>query len=92
MDDPSISGWIVYPHCNNPVGRNKRSALRRMWLIRNDTDMQARIDYVHFNPMQHGLVIRVTDWSHSTFCKLVKAGIYSPDWAGGMAGSLGYDD
>ena len=67
---------------------------RRYWehVIRNDTDMQACIDYVHFNPMPHGLVIRVADWPHSTFCKRVKAGIYSPDRAGGVAGSLGYDE
>ena len=25
------------------------------------------------------------------FCKRVEAGIYSPGWAGGMVGALGYD-
>lgn len=54
--------------------------------------MQAHMDYVHFNPVKHGLVGRVADWPHSTFHKLVNAGIYPPDWAGGMADSLGYDD
>ncbi len=67
---------------------------RRYWehLIRDDRDMQAHMDYVHFNPVKHGLVGRVADWPYSTFHKLVKAGIYTPDWAGGMGGSLGYDD
>ncbi len=50
------------------------------------------MDYVHFNPVKHGLVRRVIDWPHSTFHKLVKAGIYPPDWAGGVADALGYDD
>ena len=38
------------------------------------------------------LVRRVADWPHSTFHKLVKAGVYPPEWAGGMADALGYDD
>jgi len=67
---------------------------RRYWehLIRDDTDMQAHMDYVHFNPVKHGLVKRVSDWPHSTFHKLVKAGVYPVDWAGGMDDALGYDD
>ena len=67
---------------------------RRYWahLIRDDMDMQAHMDYVHFNPVKHGLVEYVADWPHSTFHKLVKAGIYPPDWAGGVADALGYDD
>ena len=92
LDDPTISGWIVYPHCNNPVGRNKRSALRRMWLIRHDADLQAHMNNVRLNPVKHGLVRRVADWPHSTFHKMVEAAIYSLDWAGGMVETLGYDD
>ena len=67
---------------------------RRYWehLIRNDGDMQAHMDYVHFNPVKHGLVERVADWPHSTFHKLVRAGVYPLDWAGRAAGSLRYDD
>jgi putative transposase len=67
---------------------------RRYWehLIRDDADMQAHMDYVHFNPVKHGLVRCVADWPHSTFHRLVKAGVYPPDWAGGGGGALGYDD
>ena len=50
------------------------------------------MDYVHFNPVKHGLVRRVADWPHSTFHRLVKAGVYPLDWAGGAADALGYDD
>ena len=84
------------------VGRNKRSALRRIptdrqrryWehLIRDDADMQAHMDYVHFNPVKHGLVRCVAGWPHLTFHRLVKAGVYPLDWAGGRADALGYDD
>ena len=36
---------------------------RRYWehLIRDEADMQAHMDYVHFNPVKHGLVRRVAD-------------------------------
>jgi putative transposase len=67
---------------------------RRYWehLLRDDADMQAHMDYVHFNPVKHGLVRCVADWPHSTFHRLVKAGVYPLDWAGGAADALGYDD
>jgi putative transposase len=58
---------------------------RRYWehLIKNDTDYAAHVDYVHINPVKHGLVKQVTDWPYSTFHRMVKAGIYPADWAGG---------
>jgi putative transposase len=46
---------------------------RRYWehLIRDDADYRAHMDYVHINPLKHGLVRRVGDWPHSTFHRLV---------------------
>ena len=57
---------------------------RRYWehLIRNDADFSAHMDYIHFNPVKHGLVKRVADWPNSTFHRLVERGVYPPDWAG----------
>jgi putative transposase len=67
---------------------------RRYWehLIRDEADYQAHMDYVHINPVKHGLVKRVKDWPYSTFHKLVKQGIYSEDWSGGMEKELLYED
>lgn len=67
---------------------------RRYWehLIRDETDYQAHIDYVHINPVKHGLVKQVKDWPHSTFHHLVKQGIYPEDWGGGIESDLPYDD
>ncbi|SES76676.1 putative transposase [Nitrosomonas marina] len=58
---------------------------RRYWehLIRNQRDFNAHMDYVHINPVKHGLVKYVADWPHSTFHKLVENGVYPPNWAGG---------
>ena len=68
---------------------------RRFWehLIRDEADYQAHMDYVHINPLKHGLVRRVVDWPHSTFHRLVAIGVYPADWAGeGLAESLNYRD
>ncbi len=67
---------------------------RRYWehLIRDERDYQAHMDYVHINPVKHGLVGRVADWPYSTFHGLVAEGIYPADWAGGCEDDLGYQD
>ena len=66
---------------------------RRFWehQIRNDADYAAHMDYVHFNPVKHGVVSSVADWPHSTFHRLVRLGDYSPDWAGGGASLPDYE-
>lgn len=68
---------------------------RRYWehLIRDDRDFAAHMDYIHINPVKHGLVTRVGDWPYSTFHRLVLDGVYSADWAGdGGNITLPYDD
>jgi len=60
---------------------------RRYWehAIRDDEDFRAHMDYVHINPLKHGLVSRVADWPYSTFHRGVAAGVYPVDWAGSIA-------
>ena len=67
---------------------------RRYWehLIRDEADFRAHVDYVHINPLKHGLVKHVADWEYSTFHRLVKAGIYPRNWAGGGEMALTYKD
>ena len=57
---------------------------RRYWehLIRDEVDFSRHVDYIHINPLKHGLVKRVTDWPHSSFHRYVRAGILPMDWAG----------
>ncbi|MCO6441512.1 MAG: transposase [Nitrococcus mobilis] len=54
---------------------------RRFWehLIRDEADFSMHMDYLHFNPVKHGLVARVVDWPHSTFHRLVATGVYPAD-------------
>jgi putative transposase len=67
---------------------------RRFWehLIRNEKDYNAHMDYVHINPLKHGLVQRVIDWPYSTFHVLVERGVYPKDLAGGDEDVLEYLD
>jgi putative transposase len=74
------SGILVARH------RNGEAALwqRRFWehTIRDDEDFERHIDYVHFNPVKHGLVSRVCDWPYSSFHRYVRQGMLTADWAG----------
>ena len=58
---------------------------RRYWehAIRDERDYAAHVDYIHFNPVKHGLVKHVADWPYSTFHRAVARGLYPPDWARG---------
>ena len=55
---------------------------RRFWEheIRNDLDFIRHVEYVHYNPVKHGLVKSPIEWQHSTFHRYVKQGIYHKDW------------
>ena len=55
---------------------------RRFWehTIINEADYSAHIDYVHLNPVKHGLVTRAIDWPYSSFHRYVAAGMYSENW------------
>jgi putative transposase len=50
--------------------------------IRNETDFARRVDYIHYNPVKHGLVVRVCDWPHSSFHRYVRRELLPQDWAG----------
>jgi len=57
---------------------------RRFWehTIRDDRDYTAHMDYIHFNPVKHGLVARGADWPYSSFHRCVAKGFYPPEWDG----------
>jgi putative transposase len=49
------------------------------------------IDYIHWNPVKHGLVERVRDYPWSTFHRYVQEGVYPLNW-GSMNPCPGYDE
>lgn len=71
----------------SPSKRAKREKgiwQRRYWehAIRNEADLSRHIDYIHFNPVKHGLVSRAGDWPHSSFHRYVARGMLPLDWGG----------
>lgn len=57
---------------NDGIGNNQ---------IRNELDIERHMDYLHYNPIRHGLVKQVKDWPYSSFHRCLEAGVYTPDWA-----------
>ncbi len=66
---------------------------RRFWehTVEDEADLERCVDYVHWNPVKHGLASRVRDWRWSTFHRYVKSGHYEIDW-GRTDPCPGYDD
>ena len=60
---------------------------RRFWehTIRDDRDFARHIDYVHFNPVKHGLARRARDWPYSSFHRYVREGLLPDDWGGDVS-------
>jgi hypothetical protein len=68
------------PHC--AALHAGYEAGRAMVTIPDDGDFARHIDYIHYNPIKHGYVSRVSDWPHSSFHKFVGDGLLPLDWAG----------
>lgn len=64
---------------------------RRFWehTIRDEADLRAHLDYLHWNPMKHGHVARVRDWPYSSFHRYVRDGVLQNDWGGEMVAPQG---
>ncbi len=65
------------------IARKERAIWqRRFWehTIRDDRDYAAHMDYIHFNPVHHGLTASASDWPYSTFRSCVARGLYPSDW------------
>jgi putative transposase len=66
----------------------------RYWehTIDNEHDFDRHFDYIHYNPVKHGLVSSPCDWPHSSFHRWAKAGIYDPEWGAACHGPLLFND
>ena len=69
------------------IKRNERGIWqRRFWehTLRDVDDYHRHMDYIHYNPVKHGLVSNVKDWPYSTFHHLVRQGVYDENWGEGL--------
>lgn len=55
---------------------------RRFWerTIRDDVDLAQHIDYIHYNPVKHGLTATPSAWPYSSLHRFIRAGICTKDW------------
>jgi putative transposase len=68
------------------AARNEQALWQhRYWehMLRDETDFERHVEYIHFNPVKHGLVAAAMDWPYSSFRRYVEAGIYPSDWGRG---------
>jgi putative transposase len=52
---------------------------RRFWehALHDERDYQTHFDYLHFNPVKHGLVKNVLAWPYFSFHRRAEQGVYS---------------
>ena len=64
------------------IGCDARVWQPRFWehLIRDESDWRRQMDYLHFNPVKHGLVGQAREWPFSSFHRLVRQGFYDRNW------------
>jgi putative transposase len=69
-------------------GSNYKEGVAAVWqprywehAIRDQNDLNRHLDYLHYNPVKHGLVERVADWPWSSFHRYVREGLYEAYWA-----------
>ena len=82
--------WLNRGNSERPVTRGRiREGLRGVWqprywehTLRDEDDFERHTDYIHYNPVKHGLVLRPIDWPWSSFHRWVRAGAYDRHWGG----------
>ncbi len=68
---------------------------RRFWehTIRDDRDFERCANYIHFNPVKHGLASAPVTWPYSSLHRYIRAGILPCDWGGdGRVGAADFGE
>jgi putative transposase len=77
------------------IAHRRRGVWQRYYAeytLRDERDYQRHFDYIHYNPVKHGLVESPGDWPYSTFHRGVKRGAYNPDWGCSLEGPLDFSN
>ena len=55
---------------------------RRFWehTIQDEDDLYNHLDYIHYNPVKHGLANSPAEWKWSSFSIYVDREFYEPNW------------
>lgn len=49
--------------------------------LHDENDLARHVDYIHFNPVKHGMVAEVADWPYSSFHHYVRQGRLPRSWS-----------
>lgn len=73
---------VTYSRRYRAISGPGRVWQNRFWdhILRDETDLQRHLDYIHYNPVKHGLVSSPLDYSHLSFSKFIAGGYYTNDW------------
>jgi hypothetical protein len=77
----------VEPRSATMTSRGERGIWQHRYCehtIHDQRDFARHFDYIHFNPVKHGLVEHPADWPYSTFRHCVASGMYPSNWAGAV--------
>jgi len=83
------SGFSRHIPCAEPIvdaratKRERGVWQQRFWehQIRDEVDFKRHVDYIHYNPVKHGLTRRPIDWPWSSIHRAVRQGQLTADWA-----------
>jgi putative transposase len=86
-----IKSWFsrqCHPQYHNKISasrqhkREKAVWQRRFWehQIRDEQDFVRHVEYIHYNPVHHGLVNAPKDWEYSSFHRYMQDDIYDLKW------------
>lgn len=95
IDDKSISDLIhnfkvTYSRRYRDRYFKGRVWQNRFWdhIIRDQNDFNSHLDYVHYNPVKHGILSDPFEYKHSSLTDYYEAGYYQSDW--GVAETLDF--
>jgi putative transposase len=92
--------WLSVGGAETTISRSRTQRRRRgIWqsrfwehAVKDEGDYERHFDYVHWNPVKHGLARSVVDWPFSTFHRWVRLGVYPRHWGGAEAERLDFSD
>jgi putative transposase len=96
VDDISISDIIhnlkiQYYHRISGGTRQRKIWQNRFWdhIIRDEKDMNNHLDYIHYNPVKHGIVNDPFEYHLSSLGGFLNQGLYERGW--GVGESLHFE-
>lgn len=85
------TGLAATPHSSSQeIKREKGIWQRRFWehALRDPADHRRHLDFIHYDPVRHGLCPSPRDWPYGSFLQLADRGVYPLDWPGASSPDL----